>query len=216
MKIDHLVNELEIALNGDLPGREAQVQMAPKVRAEIERRYNYPDDAIESAVLLALFERNNELHLPAIVRTNTGGVHGGQISFPGGRLEHYDQDHFSAAIRETEEEIGIDASGSRFLGGLSELFIPVSNYMVRPFLVFLEKEPQDYLPEDAEVDSILEIPLSPFYNKKNREEGTITTNKGFKINAPYFPVEGRKLWGASAMILGELLGIIDQIRERTL
>ena len=79
------------------------------------------------------------IHLPLMVRNSYPGVHSGQVSFPGGKLEPEDPDLEYTALRESEEEIGVDRRHVEVIGTLSRIYIPPSNFEVRPYLCLFEK-----------------------------------------------------------------------------
>ncbi len=215
LDIPLLLDGLEKRLSEELPGLQGQLIMAPKRREDIDRTFKFKEEPRISSVLILLFNKGGQLTIPSILRSNYGGVHGGQISFPGGRKEDIDNDLWETALRETKEEIGIDASDSKLLGSLSELFIAVSNYKVKPYIAYSERSSFDYVPDGREVERVVEIPVFDYLNGKNRDKGKIITNRGFKIETPFFPLMEHKLWGASAMIFSELLLILDEIRAET-
>lgn len=193
-------------MQAPLPGREAQLQMAHATR----RQYlEAPTAARQAAVLLALFPKNEEWSIVFIERNaNDRDQHGGQISFPGGKAEPQDGSMLNTALREAEEEIGISREQVKILGGLTDLYIPVSNFQVHPFLGYLEAAPT-YQVQVEEVNAVLEVPLSHFQQQGVRQVTDIRiTPQIFLKNVPYFDLYGRVLWGATAMMLNELLQIL--------
>ncbi len=211
MKLDKVLDQVEARLQTALPGLESQEQMAPLHRPDLEKKFRFKDPPRVSSVLLLMFLKNEKLHIPAIVRADNGGVHGGQIAFPGGRIEAQDKNLKETAIRETIEEIGIDAGSARFLGNLSDLFIAVSNNKVRPYVAYTSASVLEYRPDGTEVADVIEINIEDYLFGKNRMEGVVQTNRGFRIKTPYFPLQGHQLWGASAMIFSEFLSIMDEV-----
>jgi 8-oxo-dGTP pyrophosphatase MutT (NUDIX family) len=208
MQIDKFIEQLEYKLQEPLPGREAQLKMA-----HVTRRFyvSAPNNARRAGVLATLFPKNGELNLVLIERnTNDNDRHGGQISFPGGKFEETDQTLLHTALRETEEEIGIDRKDIRILGNLTDLYIPVSNFQVYPFVGFLNYEPI-YKPQTEEVNAVLEVPVRHFKAPGIINTTTIPVSKNLNLNnVPYFDVDGKILWGATAMILSELMEVIDR------
>jgi 8-oxo-dGTP pyrophosphatase MutT (NUDIX family) len=199
---------LKNRLKGTLPGEDAQYAMAPlKRRTEDVLLRSSGTKPRQSGVMLILYPDRNETHVPMIVRNVYKGVHSGQVGLPGGKLEKHDRDIMHTAIRETEEEISVKITEDQVIGRLSELFVSVSNYIVHPFVAWLDEKP-GLIPEESEVQGILEVPLSHLMDSTNVEERAIRTNSGFSIKAPGIPIEDRFLWGATAMMISEFLTVL--------
>jgi len=201
-----LIQRIEQRLKGPLPGREAQLRMAHVTR----RHYvGAPTTARQAAVLLALFLKEGLPHIVFIERNiNDRDQHGGQISFPGGKAEPSDTTMLETALREAEEEVGIGRNQVKVLGGLTELYIPVSNFQVHPFVGYLS-DPPTYLLQVEEVNDVLEAPLSHFQQQEKDKVTDIRINSQITLkNVPYFDLHGRILWGATAMMLNELLELL--------
>ena len=193
-------------MQAPLPGRDAQLRMAHATR----RHYVGASTAArQAAVLLTLFPKNGEWNIVLIERNpNDRDQHGGQISFPGGKAEPSDGTLLNTALREAEEEVGIAQQQVKILGALTELYIPVSNFQVYPFLGYLEAAPS-YQVQVEEVNEVLEVPLSHFWQQDTRQVTDIRINTQITLkNVPYFDLNGRVLWGATAMMLNELLELI--------
>ena len=199
--LNQFAERLSNELNNGLPGFDAQKKMSPSIR-EHSLKKNDPSTAKDSSVLLLLYPKNNRLYLPFIKRTSGGISHSGQISLPGGKFEEEDLNRTMTAIRETNEELGVDYKKIKVLGFLTELYIPVSNFMVLPVLGYCSQRP-DFKINSFEVEEVIEIPLQHFFSTENISEFSFTKNN-FEINAPYFDAKGHKVWGATAMILSEL------------
>lgn len=194
-------NALSSELKNGLPGFDAQKIMSPSIRDHALKTSD-PSIAKDSSVLLLFYKKNGEIYLPFIKRTTGGTNHGGQISLPGGKFEESDKNRTITAIRETTEELGVESNKIKILGFLTELYIPVSNFMVLPVLGYCEKSPNFHLNE-FEVEEIIEMPLTKLFSEKNIYEHSFVKN-GFNIKAPYYEAKGHKIWGATAMILSEL------------
>ena len=126
-----------------------------------------PDNARDSAVLQLFFPLHNEPHLLFIRRTEDGRVTAGRYPSPGGRHEPEDASFMVTALREAEEEVGIIAGEVEVLGALTPLYIPVSYFLVHPFVAWSDKRP-DHLPSKMEVSEILEVPVAHLLNKANK------------------------------------------------
>jgi len=195
-------------LSSGLPGRSAQEVMAPRPIEEsrFKENPNFPPKL--GGVMAMLFERDGDIWIPLIKRPEYNGHHSGQVSFPGGKKEQLDADLIETALRETEEEVGIARNEVEVLGTLSELFIIASNFKVLPTVGFLNNPPQ-YTLETKEVESILEVSLTQLNDQS--KVGIEPMHFGqYTIHSPYYDVEGHKVWGATAMMLSELLTVIDR------
>jgi 8-oxo-dGTP pyrophosphatase MutT (NUDIX family) len=194
------IDKLRIRLQSGLPGREAQGIMAPTIRFQGEK---FPDPVLSkpSGVLIILYPNNKEWYTVFIERTSFG-LHGGQISLPGGKMEEYDFDLKATALREASEEVGVDKSKIEVLGELTPLHVPHSNFRITPVVGYLDEVP--LLKRNVrEVKSIIQLSLTDFFDK-NRKGIEIFNKAGNKIYAPYYKANGHIVWGATAMIMSEL------------
>ena len=210
MKLDPTFrNNLRRALKGDLPGQSAHLKMASRLRLdEIKLSYD-TSRAVHSSVLILLYPKKEIPHTVFILRQTYDGVHSGQVSFPGGRAEKGDSTPIDTALREASEEVNIDPAAVEVLGTLSEMYIPPSNYLVLPVVGFTA-QPPDFVPETVEVAEIIESDLG-FLFDQSRQKKTVLTIRGTEIEAPYYDVQGKIVWGATAMILSELRHVIKSI-----
>jgi 8-oxo-dGTP pyrophosphatase MutT (NUDIX family) len=189
-----------------LPGTDAQWQMASSDRF-IKNFPRLPGKDVRiAAVLILLYPSNGSICTVLMQRPDYNGVHGGQISFPGGKQEPEDADVIQTALREANEETGVDPSKISIIGTLTPLFIPVSNMIVTPVAGWLNEVPLYNIKPD-EVVFLFEADL------KKLLEPSIVKLKPFKIRGEmveikYFDYNGNTIWGATAMILHELLIII--------
>ena len=205
------VDSLRARLTGPLPGRDAQYKMASLRRLqELELIPAPPPDARVACVLNLLYWHEGNWHTILIERTaNPRDRHSGQVSFPGGSWEESDGDLVNVALRETEEEIGVPARQVEILGQLTNLYIPVSNFLVHPFVGILEGAP-GFRPQPGEVEAVLTPALSVFQTPENRKKTDLTLHMGITLkDVPYFDVDGRIVWGATAMILSEFLELVS-------
>lgn len=204
--LNSFIIELQKQLSSPLPGRDAQLKMASTIRNK-EAGFNYDTStATKSSVLISLYPAEENLNTVFILRQTYDGVHSGQVSFPGGRMEPDDNSLIHTALREAQEEVNIDAGKVKIIGTLSELFIPPSNFIVLPVIGFLNERP-DLKPEISEVAAIIETDISFLFDDNFIKQKTIDIN-GYKIEAPYFDVQDKVIWGATAMILSELKEVI--------
>lgn len=132
--------------------------------------------------MLLFYPKDGQLYLPFIKRTTGNTSHSGQISLPGGKYEESDANRTVTAIRETNEELGVDCKQIKILGFLTELYIPVSNFMVLPVIGYCDNRP-DFQLNYFEVEHIIEMPVSQLFSKENISEFTFEKN-GLEIFAP--------------------------------
>lgn len=205
-----LINKLHrIIVDEALPGQEAHFRMAHPIR-KVDSMKN-TEIRREAAVLITLFEKSpNDFHIIFIKRGSggSGDKHAGQIAFPGGKQEKGDRDMMFTALRETQEEIDLDISSIDVLGALTPIYISVSKYMVHPFVAFIYELPVLKRQED-EIDDILELPIAAFRAADARQKTQIDLADNITLNhVPCFHINGHIIWGATAMIMNELLEIL--------
>lgn len=200
-------DSIKRALQPPLPGEGAQSLMAPSVRftgnCVVDR-----NQARYSSVLILIYPTHHHILVPFIQRPEYPGIHGGQVSLPGGKCEPEDQSFWETALRETREELGIDTTDIEFLGELSQIYIPNSNYIVAPQVGFLPARPV-FHPNPYEVAEVFEVSVKDFFQplKIKRFEKRVN---GQPLTAPYFDVNGKQIWGATAMMLSELIEAFKQ------
>jgi 8-oxo-dGTP pyrophosphatase MutT (NUDIX family) len=131
------------------------------------------------------------------------------VGFPGGKMEPSDPDILFTALREAEEEIGIDAGKVEVLGCLSDLFIPTSNFLVTPVVGLIQEKP-NFVPEQREVARIITTEVISLFHPEVRKQTQLAVGGGMYLDTPYFAVEEEVVWGATAMILSELIQVLDQ------
>lgn len=207
---------LKSDLAGPLPGAKAQFSMAPVPRSNAAHSDIAPPGAQVSGVMILLYPRDEQLYLPLIRRSEYQGVHSGQISLPGGRIEACDTDVVETALRETEEEIGVPSSSVRVLGQLSPLYIGASNNIVYPSVGSVDEQPS-YRTDVREVAALIETPLLALLaeDSVHREVHSL---RGRQVEIPFFLVDDQMVWGATAMILGEFLALrsIESLHKQTI
>lgn len=208
--MEQLINNLKKRLKAELPGAEAQYKLAPLNRKKPQPIGELATDYRKSAVMILLcLDAELNWYIPLIERMAYEGVHSAQISFPGGKHEDYDVDLKQTALRECDEEIGLN--NIELLGELSDLYIPVSKFLVKPFIgLNLEPNPV-FKPQPREVNRVLHLPLNKLLEDKIIEWGDVPAQNGMRINVPYIGLESKKIWGATAMILSELREVLRTI-----
>jgi len=192
-------------LQEPLPGAEAHRAMASQSRLRAMLKPN--ERTRRSAVLMLFYPYHGAIYLPLIMRPLYDGVHAGQMAFPGGRMERTDENLVRTALREAQEEIGIRVSDVRVLGTLTELYIPPSNFYVLPVVGMMTHKP-DFYPDPREVERVVEIGLDELMDKSIIGRNTIEV-RGVAVDAPFYRVQEYQVWGATAMMIAELLAVIE-------
>ena len=209
MKLSKLAQKLQIRLINNLPGKDEQWRM----RVTSDKSYNFDnteEDAIQSAVLILLYEENGVICFTLTERTQTVEHHRGQISLPGGARET-DEKLSSTAIRETQEEIGIYAYDVDLIGALSPLFVPVTGFIINPFVGIIN-ENFDPQPAPEEVETVISVHVNELLNDDNELQEKRNL-RGYDVNIPYFLLSGHKVWGATAMILSEFKTVLKEAMD---
>lgn len=186
---------------GVLPGRAAQARFEPQL--SYGRHFGpAPEDARRAAVLMLLFPDGNQWRLPLVLRPMTLAAHGGQIGLPGGAVDPGESSD-QAALRELQEELGVPPDGVQLLGQLTQLYVYGTHFLVTPWLAWTPQRPQ-FVPCSAEVDEVVEASLSQL-----ADPGAVGTFhrelRGITFSAPCISLAGHCLWGATAMMLAELV-----------
>jgi len=177
--------------------------MAPLARGT-NRPVELSGEARIGSVLLLLYCHDEELCLVLTQRRDDMNSHAGQISFPGGSKEQHETIE-AAALRETFEEVGVPPTAVTIIGKLATIWIPPSDFVVHPFVGWVENgERPRFKPSDAEVAEILEVPVTHLLDPDTTKEGIIE-RESYRFNVPYFDVEGRMVWGATAIMLSEFV-----------
>ncbi|MFY0598753.1 MAG: CoA pyrophosphatase [Cyclobacteriaceae bacterium] len=171
-----------------------------------------PLKARKGAVLILFYKMEDQWYFPLIQRPLYEGVHSGQVAFPGGRKEEQDIDLFETAIRESHEEIGTEVSKINVIGSLSDFFVAVSNHLVKPVVGFYEGVP-NFKPDTREVESVIEVPLEQLLDTTFLKEKEIEAASGYKLRSPYFELQNKVVWGATAMMLSELVDILNERKQ---
>ena len=211
MDVQELVDLLKARLNKPKPGIQAQLEMSPEPRPG-HKAYEEVDDSCPLAGVLVLFYlRDQQLHLLLTRRTDRVLHHRNQISFPGGQQEP-DEDIQRTALREAEEELGLVPGDVQILGELTPLYIAPSNFCIYPTVAFMAERPH-FQPHPEEVAEVLEVPWGHLTNTENQKK-EMWTLRGHEILVPFFCFHENKIWGATAMVLAELLSLIGDFPLR--
>lgn len=200
-----LPKKLKERLSNELPGLDAWKPLMP-FKHPLSQDFS-TTGLKPAAVLVALYPHENKWMIPLILRVEDGYHHSGQVSFPGGRLE--DQEELvDCALREAEEEVGILAKDVEIVGKLTPIPIHVSNFLVHPFVGILKERP-NWIVNPHEVRSILEIGIEEFSEEAVESEEWDFPKRGGLCRVPFYHLRNQKIWGATAMMLNELMAILN-------
>jgi len=198
--------------NIPLPGEASQFKMSPPFRSELIKVYNGAKLKAKRAGVLALFYPDNQQRtkLALILRKTYRGVHSAQIGFPGGRYEDKDKTLRQTAIRETFEEIGISMNLIEVIQRMTDIYIPPSNFYVRPFFAITKSTPV-FKKQDSEVEAILEVAISELLDDRFVIQESVMSSNGNLVDVPAYMLNGHIVWGATAMMLSEIKDLTRQI-----
>ena len=208
MKSDFILG-LEEAIKNKLPGNRAHQRMISYSRPSAEVVKTLNANPRRSAVLILLHQKEGKWSFPLIKRQAYNGVHSKQIGLPGGKYENIDENLANTSLRETEEELGVSASRINLLGSLSEIYIPPSNFLVKPFIGFVEGK-FDYKPDEVEVDRIIETSLHDFLALPIVKRDKFIKDGNYRAEVSSFIVDEEVAWGATAMMLSEFKMVIEE------
>ena len=212
MNFDLFLNNIPKIQNAPLLASESHLKMAPMERIKMMNLWDYSKLNPKKAGVMALFyPKQEQTYLVLIVRS-PGGIHSSQVAFPGGKFENQDKDLSHTAVRETEEEIGISKEKINIITNLSEIYIPPSNYLVYPFIGHVDFEPK-FILQQEEVAEVIEISLYDFLDIKTTTHNIKASYSNF-VGVPAYTINGRLVWGATAMILSELRDVLSKSFNR--
>jgi 8-oxo-dGTP pyrophosphatase MutT (NUDIX family) len=200
------IAHLRAALARPLPGLSAQLRMSPVPRPGGERVLDADLACREAAVLILLYPCEDRICLVLTRRTDSVANHQGQISLPGGSMDPGETPEI-AALREAWEELAVDSGQVQVLGALSRLYIPPSNFCIRPVVGFAPGRP-DFHPAPDEVAEIIEEPLAHLVDV-NTCAWEMWQLRGQDVRVPFYRIGEHKVWGATAMVLCEFLALLD-------
>ena len=211
MKLDKtVIPKLTTELMKPLPGEDAQYRMAPSYRPRLSYNEIQLLHPKLSGVMLLLYEKDGELNIVFTQRKLYEGVHSGQMSFPGGKKDETDVDLTQTALRETKEEIGMGEEKIEIIGKLTELYIPPSNFLVYPSIGFAQNN-FSFIPQQNEVEKVVEIPLDFFLNERNINlHAIIKLFNGTTVQAPAYIFNEHIIWGATAIMLSEFTFVLRE------
>jgi 8-oxo-dGTP pyrophosphatase MutT (NUDIX family) len=210
MNFTHFLESIPKINQAQLGGLKIQLEMAPEMRKQFSQEKILASNPKESAVL-ALFYPDvlNETRFLLTQRAIYKGTHSAQVSLPGGKKDNRDENLIQTAKRETEEEVGISKNEIIILKQLTRTYIPPSNFLVTPYMGYINITPVFKL--NHEVESIIEVKLKDLLDDSNIMLKTMSTSYMDNIDVPCFNLNDYIVWGATAMILNEIKCLLKSI-----
>ncbi|MCX2681470.1 CoA pyrophosphatase [Galbibacter sp. EGI 63066] len=212
MKFDNFYDLIPKIKNMPLPGQDSHNKMTPLFRIEYMNQIDLNEIDVKQSAVAALFypATDGQTRFLLILRKAYNGVHSNQVGFPGGKVEEEDRNLEDTALRETQEEVGVDPEDIQLIKKLTPLYIPPSNYMVHPFLCVSEK-PLRFVPEEEEVEEIIEASFSDLIDENTVCKENITTSYAENMEVPTFKLNRYTVWGATAMMLSEVKEMFKEL-----
>jgi len=158
--------------------------------------------------MILLYPHRGGWHLPLTLRQAHLADHAGQVSLPGGAIDPGETSR-QAAVRELYEEIAVEPSNVALLGRLSPVYVEVSNFLITPWVAFSSERPP-LTPNPDEVEEVIEVPLAHLLDADNFGS-QVREYRGRCYTAPHFAWQSHRIWGATCMILGELVTVLEPL-----
>ena len=208
----HFLHRIKEEIRKGIPGESSHLKMSPINRISLKNKILLDANVKESAVAVILhINSENMIEFLLIQRSTYDGKHSGQFAFPGGKRDFSDLSLEHTARREAFEEVGIQLLENNYIGELTEVYIPISNFSVLPIIYFHESLPK-LTPNEREVAEIFSIKLSDLLNEESISTMRIKFSNGIiQSNIPCFKLNQQEVWGATALILNELRDLILRI-----
>lgn len=178
-----------------------------RVRLRSRDRDQHPPPRRASTLLAIYPDDTGRLTVPLTVRRDDMRAHAGEVSLPGGAVDPGDASDEAAALREAWEEVALDPKLVTIAGSLDDVWIPGSNFELRPFVGTVRERPT-LVPHDAEVAAIVEMPLEALFDDAVIGEEEFD-GRGIRILAGAYRYGGVRVWGATAFTLGMLAHVLD-------
>lgn len=206
-----LSEKLAKRLAQPLPGSVAHEPMRALPAGPIRPKFEHKMPPKPGSVLILLYEEEGRIKFPLTKRPEYLGAHAGQISLPGGKAEP-GENYIQTAVREGEEEIGLQSSELKVIGRLSDFFVIPSNFLIVPVVAYALTKPA-FVPQESEVVKILEGDLDDLLRDDAVQTKEILAAKMYPMIAPHFLIEDEIVWGATAMMLNELRMVIKELSQ---
>ena len=190
----------------------SHLKMAPPFRKHLLEltKTNYYNSK-KAGVNILFHPNNNKVYFTLILRNKYKGVHSNQIGLPGGRFENEDKDIFQTALRETNEEIGVNSNKITLIKKLNNIYVPPSNYDIFPFMVYTADK-VEFIIDKNEVQEVINIEIDQLINSRVvKTKASQISNRQIDALVPAYKLGGHYVWGATAMILSEVKDIFTSV-----
>ena len=192
-----------------LPGGDAHETFRAQPVGDVKPLFSHSLPPKPGGVIILLYEENGNIKFPLTKRAEYTGAHSGQVSLPGGKADP-GEDAVATALRECEEEIGVNRNDIEVIGTLSDFFVMPSNFMVTPVIATVAGD-VIFKPDSHEVVRVIKADLEDIVKDDAMKQKEILAAGRFRMNAPHFEIEGEIVWGATAMMLNEFRMILREI-----
>ena len=210
MTIPILESFLKLRLASPLPGDKAHQEMRARTLDNGFPSFTHKLPPRPGAVLILLYPDAGRICFPIIRRQEYIGAHSGQISLPGGKTEA-GETPLETALREAEEEIGVDRRLPKVIGQLTNFFVMPSNFVITPVVATIDHMPT-FKPDPYEVAAVMSADLETLLDDSAIQESEIVASGLYKMMAPHFMLNGAMVWGATAMILNEFRHTVRELK----
>jgi len=209
MTLAALESFLQARLATPLPGAVAHDLMRARALDKTMPNFTHKLPPRPGAVLILLYEDSGRICFPIIKRQEYVGAHSGQMSLPGGKTE-LGESPVETALREAEEEIGVDRSQPKVIGQLSSFFVIPSNFIITPIVATIDRVPTFHA-DSYEVAAVHSAELSSLIAENAILEAEVISVGKYKMLAPHYLLDGAIVWGATAMILSEFRHVVREL-----
>lgn len=207
--LEELATRLMKRLAEPLPGSLAHEPMRATPAGVLTPKFEHKLPPKPGSVLILLHENERSIRFPLTKRQDYAGAHSGQISLPGGKTEP-GESLIATALREAEEEIGIDRNQVRVIGPLSNFFVIPSNFLVMPVVAYTLGE-IEFKPDPFEVARVFNADIFELIRDDASQTKEILAANRYPMIAPHFAIDGEIVWGATAMMLNELRTVLREV-----
>ena len=206
---DALIKSLSERLKHELPSVLAHDPLRAVPVGQLKAKFKTDRPTRPGSVLILLYQDEGDIKFPLIKRPEYVGAHGGQISLPGGKAEA-GENAIETALREAEEEIGVDSRSVSILGRLTEFHVIPSNFLITPVVASIDRRPV-WIPDPYEVAGILTGSISELIKDDAVRTTEILAAGQYRMTAPHFNIDNQVVWGATAMMLNEFRMVLREL-----